>query len=399
MAEHTLIEWTDATWNPVTGCSVVSPGCTNCYAMKLAGGRLRHQPTRQGLTKPTKAGPVWNGEVRLNEAELLKPLGWRRGRKIFVCAHGDLFHESVPDDWIDQVFAIAALCPQHTFQVPTKRAERMRDYMGGVGLVGGRPMQISIEMLGPIVETGDAAADERLWDRQQRLYAQLGPISARWPLPNVWLGVSAEDQARADERIPHLEQTPAAVRFVSLEPLLSPIDLNRIPSPVVTPEDEGYWHSALERSDIHFCEGTPDALTGRGIVDAVDGPMMECIDWVIVGGESGPGARPMHPDWARQIRDDCARAGVAFFFKQWGEFAEFDTGSTAVEDVDSDSEEAESAWDLARKPALIALSGQQYKHPGRIPENLACRLLERVGKKAAGRLLDGVEHNAMPEVR
>ncbi len=129
MADRTKIEWTDATWNPITGCSVVSPGCTNCYAMKLAGGRLRGHPSRKGLTIPSKAGPVWTGEVRLNEEWLDQPLRWRKPRSIFVCAHGDLFNENVPDEWIDQVYGVMALCPQHTFQVLTKRPERMREYI------------------------------------------------------------------------------------------------------------------------------------------------------------------------------------------------------------------------------------------------------------------------------
>jgi len=128
MSDGTKIEWTDATWNPITGCSIVSPGCTNCYAMRLAGTRMKHHPTRIGLTVDSKAEPVWNGQVRFNEQALDHPLRWRRPRRIFVCAHGDLFHESVPDEWIDQVFAVMALAPQHTFQVLTKRAKRMREW-------------------------------------------------------------------------------------------------------------------------------------------------------------------------------------------------------------------------------------------------------------------------------
>src|SRR5690606_34453266 len=182
MAEQSSIEWTDATWNPITGCSVVSPGCTNCYAMKLAGTRLQRHPSRAGLTIATKAGPVWNGKVRLNEAWLDQPLKWKRPRMIFVCAHGDLFHEDVPDEWIDRVFAVMALAPQHTFQVLTKRAERMRRYM--------------------------EPHDQRRADSLGRKVLDLGyrePLELlHWPLPNVWLGVSAEDQTRADERIPHL---------------------------------------------------------------------------------------------------------------------------------------------------------------------------------------------------
>ena len=126
MAEHSTIEWTDATWNPITGCSVISPGCKNCYAMKLAGGRLQHHPSRAGLTQPSAAGPVWNGLVRFNMEWLEQPLHWKRPRDVFVCAHGDLFHESVPDQWIADVFGVMHAASWHTFQVLTKRAARMR---------------------------------------------------------------------------------------------------------------------------------------------------------------------------------------------------------------------------------------------------------------------------------
>lgn len=268
MADGTKIEWTDATWNPVTGCAVVSPGCTNCYAMRLAGTRLRHIASRAGLTRESKAGPVWTGETRLNEAELRKPLRWRRPRRIFVCAHGDLFAESVPDDWIDRVFAVMALAPQHTFQVLTKRARRMRDYLGAragdwqtVWPDANPPGSLQISRYEQRLIMGGAP-----WENLQ-------PPS--FPLANVWLGVSAEDQTRADERIPDLLATPAAVRWVSAEPLLGPIDFARV-----------------------MVDGDPR------------------LDWIVVGGESGAGARPMHPAWARSIRDQCAEAGVPFFMKQ-----------------------------------------------------------------------------------
>ncbi len=260
MADGTKIEWTDATWNPVTGCSVVSPGCTNCYAMKLAGGRLRNHPSRVGLTEPSKAGPVWTGEVRLNEEWLDQPLHWREPRRVFVCAHGDLFHEAVPDEWIDGVFAVMALCPQHTFQVLTKRPERAKDYLS----VGATCIRVGIR------------------HEAERLFG-VDPGAVTKPLPNVWLGVSVEDQARANGRIPLLLETPVAVRFVSAEPLLGPVAIFDMDGPVDVP-------------------------------DGVPSP----IHWVIVGGESGPGARPMHPEWARGLRDQCQAVGVPFFFKQWG---------------------------------------------------------------------------------
>lgn len=277
MADKSNIEWTDATWNPITGCSVVSPGCTNCYAMRLAGTRLAHHPSRAGLTTDSKSGPVWNGHVRLNEQWLDQPLRWRRPRRIFVCAHGDLFHPAVPDEWIDRVFAVMGECPQHTFQVLTKRAARMREYL-----------------------TARKSAPQIAVPITDGLLAQHPFNSELQPPANIWLGVSAEDQPRADERIPHLLNTPAAVRFVSAEPLLGPLVLTAT-----------IWRAA----DGDLCQ--LDALAGElwasGFCDPDHTPS---LDWVIVGGESGPGARPMHPQWARDLRDQCVAAGVPFFMKQ-----------------------------------------------------------------------------------
>ena len=235
MADNSRIEWTDATWNPITGCSRVSRGCGGpdgggCYAERLAATRLRRHPSRRGLTD--RHGR-WTGEVRFNRQWLHQPLGWRKPRRIFVCAHSDLFHERVPDEWIDRVFGVMAQCPRHVFQVLTKRAQRMRDYV------------------------------------RARSRARYAPL-----LRNVWLGVSVEDQPTADERIPVLMETPAVVRWISAEPLLGPIRLR--------------W---------------------------IDAPLLH---WVVAGGESGPNARPMDPDWVRSLRDQCEYLGAPFFFKQWG---------------------------------------------------------------------------------
>jgi protein gp37 len=292
MADGSRISWTDATWNPITGCSVISPGCTNCYAMKAAGTRLRAHPSRAGLTIPTKAGPVWNGQVRLNEDWLTQPLRWRRPRKIFVCAHGDLFHESVPDEWIDRVFAVMSLSPQHTYQVLTKRSARMRQYMDR--LSKGWVLRLSRA----INEIGGAAI---------RAANAPGRPAPKWPLPNVWLGVSAEDQARADERVGELLATPAAVRFLSAEPLLGAMDLTRL--------GRGLDHG----KEVAGCGLTGRRLVGMPALEPVahDLPWHDRgLDWVIVGEESGPGRRELDWDHVRRLRDDCALAGTAFFFKQ-----------------------------------------------------------------------------------
>ncbi|HQT38909.1 MAG TPA: phage Gp37/Gp68 family protein [Acidocella sp.] len=275
MADGTRIEWTDATWNPITGCSVVSPGCTNCYAMRLAGTRLQHHPSRAGLTVHSAAGPVWNGQVRLNEQWLDQPLRWKRGRRIFVCAHGDLFHENVPDCWIDQVFAVMALAPQHTFQVLTKRADRMRSYMETLDwLCDGEDGILPIVI--PVAERFDVS---------------MKSMPDIWPFPHIWHGVSVEDQHRADTRVPHLLATPASVRFLSVEPMLAPIRALPYLMPV------RMWSNGDLNNYPYFYPKKP-------------------VDWVICGGESGPNARDMNPDWARSLRDQCAAADVPFFMKQ-----------------------------------------------------------------------------------
>lgn len=182
---------TAVTWQPITGCSIVSPGCTNCYAMRLAGTRLQHHPSRAGLTRDTTAGPVWTGEVRFNEQWLDAPLRWKRGRRIFVCAHGDLFAEGVPDEWIDRVFAIMALAPQHKFEVLTKRARRMRDYLAADDGQAAPRRQVAFlngiadEIRRGIAKRGDALAYQ-VGNHGWPIYGEAGD----WPLPNVRLGVS-----------------------------------------------------------------------------------------------------------------------------------------------------------------------------------------------------------------
>jgi protein gp37 len=334
MGDNTGIEWTDATWNPIVGCSLVSPGCTNCYAMKFAGNRLDGNSKAShyaGTTQESKAGPVWSGKLALAPEHILTaPLRWKKPRTIFANSMGDLFHEDCSDEWILDALTVMAIARQHTFQVLTKRAERMRDFMSNPDL----HQEIMVNW----------------WSFDGRMRG-----AEAWPLPNVWLGVSAEDQRRADERIPHLLETPAAVRFVSAEPLLGPIDL------------EPRLGTLMSRvGDMTFYEDGSHTFQDTETPRILRGP-----DWIIVGGESGHNARPMHPDWARSLRDQCAAAGVPFFFKQWGEWAPHEAGRPS--------------W------------GQPETFVGEPPHS--ARLMYRAGKSRAGRLLDGHEHNRMPEVR
>jgi protein gp37 len=225
MGDNSKIEWTEATWNPVAGCTIISPGCTNCYAMRMAE-RLNAmgQAKYQGLTRRSAGRPKWNGKIHLDNQSLEIPVNWKQGRMIFVNSMSDLFHEDVPFDFIKRVFDVMKDCPQHTFQVLTKRAQRLLELDGKIN----------------------------------------------WAA-NIWMGVSVEN-AEYKSRIDDLRSTRAAVKFLSLEPLIG---------------DLGYLK--------------------------LDG-----IDWAIAGGESGPGARYMDPSWVRSIRDQCVESGVAFHFKQWG---------------------------------------------------------------------------------
>lgn len=364
MADRTKIEWSDATWNPITGCSVLSPGCTNCYAMKLAGGRLRHDPTRAGLTRQSRGGPVWTGEVRFNESMLDLPLRWKRPRKIFVCAHGDLFHENVPFEWIDRVYAVMALCPQHTFQVLTKRPQRMLDY-----LINGQSRHGVARQA--LKHTGRRHPGGHDCDPEV--------CNATFPLPNVWLGVSVENQAAADERIPLLLAAPAAVRWISAEPLLGPVSLRWT----------DYAHRAQGLSYRQYLERT-------GSINEYEA--LRKIDWVVVGGESGHGARPMHPDWVRRLRDQCADAGVAFLFKQWGNFHITTVGpkgnTQAPIPLDANFGKLQLAMrgtETFLRPApettvdIVFAEGNVIAVPG--------------DKRQTGRTLDGALHDGYPEVR
>ena len=334
----TTIEWTNKTWNPATGCTKVSAGCDHCYAETFA--------------ERFRGGPAFpNGfDVQLRKHKLTEPLRWRKPSKVFVNSMSDLLHDSIPDEYIAKVFAIMALADRHTFQVLTKRHARMRS------LLGRRDFIDSVESA---CERFDCV-DDWVYDAQMRVQA--------WPLPNVWLGVSTEGQRWADIRIPALLDTPAAVRFISAEPLLGPISLR---------------HMDIDRGDMYQI----DALTGRNTDMARPCDDVARLDWVIVGGESGHGARPMHPDWVRGLRDQCTDASVPFFFKQWGAWT-----SAAGRPIDGDM------WVTGE-----GLQGPQPWHPGS-QGAVAGRwsphpdvLMRRVRKKTAGRELDGRTWDQYPD--
>ena len=333
MGDTTHIEWTDATWNPVTGCTRVSPGCVNCYIDWAPPFRVegRHFTDRDG--NRSHAIGATTG-VRLHPDRLDWPLRKRswRGKRGFVCSLADLFHDDVPDEYIARVFAVMALTPEVTYQVLTKRPARMRALLASGTFAG------------------------MVWRDVD---------DPSWPLPNVWMGVTVEDQERADQRIPILLDTPAAVRWLSCEPLLGPVDLD---------------------------------ATGMGVT-GTSGPESRpsAVDWVVAGGESGPNARPMHPSWARSLRDQCATAGVPFLFKQWGEWA-------PDEWIDEDGcrhvgrkPEARDSKSLVMHPAgMTALTPDNPFDPWEHGHPCWHTVMRRVGKKRAGRLLDGAQHDGYP---
>lgn len=384
----TGIEWTEATWNPIVGCSIVSPGCTNCYAMTMAArleavGTLPHYG---GTTQKTKAGPVWTGELALApEATLLAPLRRRKPTVYFVNSMGDLFHEDVPDAWIDRVFAVMALTPQHTYQVLTKRSARMRAYMDQAsGRIANGTIALPRHPLAIARGLGPSAVVPM---------PHLRPGAQWWPLANVWLGVSAEDQRRADERTPDLLATPAAIRFVSAEPLLGPIDFTNLPAEPIEPDECGAGDECCRNLRLHGLSNDRrwcPAGRAAGLCD--EAVTASSIDWIIVGGESGPNARPMHPGWARSIRDQCAAAGTAFFFKQWGEWAPA-------------NEFGATQWGpVTDQRGTIRNQARYYVETDTRADRLDAHSFDghwtqpvfRVGKARAGRLLDGVTHDAMP---
>ena len=276
MGDQSKIGWTEATWNPVTGCSRVSEGCQHCYAEVWSH--------RYGWTEKPWTVTHASENVRLHPERLDQPVRWQKPRRIFVNSMSDLFHPQVPFEFLDRVFGVMA-STSHTYQILTKRPDRMHEYL-----------------------TDYAAGGRHIWKAAQTVKLPRGRFKPEtgWPLPNVWLGVSVENQARADERIPWLLKSPATVRFISCEPLLGPMDLTEIHGETVL--EPKCWGDCACDSVYGYDPGC--VRHGGG------GYLTRKIDWVIVGAESGPGARPMDDDWVRQIRDQCVTANVAFFFKQ-----------------------------------------------------------------------------------
>lgn len=362
MADRSKIEWTESTWNPVTGCTParladgqVSPGCANCYA------RREHDRRHKALLVGRKMAPQYAEPfdvVQLHEDRLDEPLRWRKPRRIFVCSGADLFHEDVVDVcwhgeysplfW-EMMLGVMYLAQRHIFIILTKRAATLKALWN----YEHTPPRIAGAVFDVLRLRGQ-------YDRATEIVPELctgadyvtRPMP--WPLPNVHVGVSVENQQTADERIPLLLQTPAAVRFVSCEPLLGPVKFRHEWFGYTRPSGDFRTHQGKRQVKIARDDNAPR------------------IDGVICGGESGPNARPMHPDWARKVRDDCVGAGVPFFFKQHGE------------------------WIHASQYTRVMAGQKAFAK-----EQMFCELDQqdaffRVGKKAAGRILDGRTHDELP---
>lgn len=289
----TSIEWTDETWNPLRGCRRISPGCEHCYAERQAARPILSGPglPYAGLVQFGRQGPRWTGATA-GPDQLDVPLRWKKPRKVFPCSMSDLFFEGFSFERIAAVFGIMAATPQHTYQVLTKRIERARRFVEWAERAGDH-------VAGPV----------DLFTIMARNHGSelSDPQPTRWPLPNVWIGTSVEDQQRADERLPHLLQIPAAVRFVSYEPALGPVDFRPWLRPVACSQCGSPTRAECAKQH-------PGTLRTVRVGDIPD----TGIVWIIVGGESGPGARPFDLAWARATVAQCKAAGVPVFFKQAG---------------------------------------------------------------------------------
>lgn len=400
MADNSKIEWTDATWNPIVGCSHASRGCDHCYAERMAWrlaqmGQEKYQAVAAGEAADNPAldvddltyRGVWKGKTFFDESVLDEPIGWKKRRKIFVCSMGDLFHQSVPFEWVDQVMAVVAACCQwHTFQILTKRPQRMLEYFQSRTAIDDSDrvdrMPQWYQLLTKWLDEGIGGTLGNSWDR---CHDAASTIDLRRPLPNLWLGVTAEDQKAADERIPLLLQCQAAVRFVSVEPMLGPVDITPWLGPVHADAIGADWR----REDV------PAIQMGESVFPAADShPWHDGLNWVICGGETGPGSRPMHPAWVLSLRDQCKAAGVPFFFKSWGDWQPI---SQMQPNGDDDLYHPAPANNPeAVRKCKVATSVLQLDGTVKNEWPVGAMQVFRVGKKAAGNLINGVQWHELP---
>lgn len=335
------IEWTDKTWNPVIGCRRVSPGCQNCYAERMAA-RLACNPMTpqyEGLAEFTPGGPRWSGAAVAQPDKLSEPFGWKKGKRIFVNSMSDLFHEDLSFEFIAAVFGVMSKASQHTFQVLTKRPRRMLEFFEWIR-----------RQYEPTFGHPTGFCREKAADYGAPTRVKFGDWLPKWPLENVWLGVSAENRDMWAERVTLLHNVPAVVRFVSAEPLL-------------------------------------------GSLGDIGPELRHCVDWVIAGGESGPGARPINPDWVQSIHAQCGESGTPFFFKQWGAW------QPQYEDEDDPNCDCFPENDEHTQACKDATHFWRWVGGGPAGYEARTALVSRrVGKAEAGRTLGGETYSQFPEV-
>lgn len=361
--------WWTRTWNPVSGCSSVSEGCCNCWARRMAGrlaGRCGYPPAVNTIGRRCPGGPGFAPTFHANRLD--EPLRRRRPEVYFACGMGDLFHEDMRTEWIDAVLAVMALSARHTFMVATKRPRRMAEHLNQRDAAGWRDHlgQVAWGRWGEDAECAAANAIEGCLATGHNV---------GWPMRNLWAGTSVEDQATADERVPRLLLTAAAHRFVSYEPALGPADFRQI---------NGVTAADVADSVLYFPLVREVTFEGRN--EPVRTPSIG-LDLVVAGGETGPGARPAHPDWFRLVRDQCAAAGAGFHLKQFGEWIVGSDDKLIHHGRVWDSDCDDCCW--------LGFDGE-VRHGSSHGMHANTFGMIRVGHKAAGRLLDGVEHNAGP---
>lgn len=362
-----MTRWWTKSWNPVIGCTKCSPACENCYAEALH--TQRHKALLAGVPMSLCYAEPF-GKVRFLSERLTEPLHWRKPQRIFVGNMGDLFHDAVVSfAFLDRIFAIMARCPQHTFMLLTKRPELMHKYLTFNNRF------------------------ENVW-----MCAKPNRIAHTWPLPNVWLGTTIWDQASADRAVPLLLSTPAAKRFVSVEPMLGPVDLGRVgcertAEPDIFESNLQWWDALKGGRWIadNFIKGVESNLEQFAYSDS--------LDWVICGGETGKQARPMHPDWPRSLRDQCVGADVPFFFKQWGEWGPtHENGHGPVwwsfENYVHYCNKAHTH--MSKGDKLICPDGHVPTDGREDGKSYPMYPTRRIGKAKAGRVLDGREWSEVP---
>ena len=366
------IDWTDVTWNVTAGCRKVSEGCRNCWAIRtvprLAGNGVKgyEQITNSKEQITNKSGKAkkllnWSGKIELLEHNLQKPFKYgKKPKRVFVNSMSDLFHEDVPFDFVDKVMAVISLFSQHTFMILTKRPERMKEYFEKL-FADYTPDEIMEKLTSLYSDENFLGKDKPFPAMEDEAecfahnYAMVHGI-----LSNLWLGVSVEDQKTADERIPVLLQIPAAKHFISLEPMLGAVDLSKY----------------LGFDATITCHEKITEDVGKAIIEMCNkAGAKKLLDWVIVGGESGAGARPMHPEWVRSIKDQCTMSNVQFYFKQWGAYSMLNDKVANVK-----------CKKIPHVSKMRSIKGYSD-------------LFIKVGKKEAGHLLDGIEYRQIPDVK